>query len=101
VVPACQHASNCPDDLLTLGHAGSATFVAATPDGTRIVTGSYDRTTRVWDAMSGAELAVLKGHTGGVNSLCVTGPTADTSVTATVTSGFILRSSAQKSTVVL
>jgi WD40 repeat protein len=44
--------------------------VAATPDGTRIVTGSYDRTTRVWDAMSGAELAVLKGHTGGVNSLC-------------------------------
>ena len=35
-----------------------------TPDGARVVTGGGDRTVRVWDAKSGAELLTLKGHTG-------------------------------------
>jgi WD40 repeat protein len=33
-----------------------------------LVTGSDDRTARVWDASSGAELLTLKGHTGTVSS---------------------------------
>ena len=33
-----------------------------------MVTASYDRTARVWDAATGAEIAVLKGHEDGVNS---------------------------------
>src|SRR5947208_4715 len=36
------------------------------PDGTRIVTASSDRTARLWDATSGAEIAVLRGHEGYV-----------------------------------
>ena len=32
------------------------------PDGARIVSGSGDDTVRVWDAASGAELLVLRGH---------------------------------------
>ncbi len=32
------------------------------PDGARIVSGSWDNTVRVWDAASGKELLVLRGH---------------------------------------
>ena len=36
--------------------------VAFSPDGQRIVTGSGDRTAKVWEAASGRELLTLKGH---------------------------------------
>ncbi len=39
------------------------------PDGTRIVTGSDDRTANVWDARTGASLLELKGHTDMVTSV--------------------------------
>jgi WD40 repeat protein len=38
------------------------------PDGSRIVTASRDLTARIWDARSGAPLAILKGHGGWVMS---------------------------------
>jgi WD40 repeat protein/tetratricopeptide (TPR) repeat protein len=53
------------------GHGDSVTGVAVSPDGSRIVTGSSDKTARVWDAKTLAELATLKGHTGGVTSVAV------------------------------
>ena len=37
----------------------SAAFSA---DGKRVVTASDDKTARIWDAESGKEIAVLKGH---------------------------------------
>jgi len=40
--------------------------VAFSPDGKRIVTASWDKTARVWDADSGQELRKLEGHTGYV-----------------------------------
>ena len=43
--------------------------VAFSPDGTRIVTGSSDRRSKVWDADKGQEALTLKGHTGCVNSV--------------------------------
>jgi len=45
------------------------TSVSYSPDGRRIASGSEDRTVRVWDATTGAELAVLHGHEGGVTSV--------------------------------
>ena len=45
----------------------SVTSVAYSPDGTRIVTGISDGTTRVWDAQSGRTLRELKAHTEQVN----------------------------------
>ena len=54
-------------ELLVLrGHEGSVTAAAFSPDGARIVSGSWDETVRVWDAASGAELLVLRGHEGRV-----------------------------------
>ncbi|KAF8152625.1 WD40-repeat-containing domain protein, partial [Crassisporium funariophilum] len=35
------------------GHTGSVMSVAFSPDGTHIVSGSYDATIRVWDARTG------------------------------------------------
>jgi WD40 repeat protein len=43
--------------------------VAFSSDGTRIVFGSEDRSVRVWDASTGAELKILNGHTGWVRSV--------------------------------
>jgi WD40 repeat protein len=43
--------------------------VAYSPDGRRIVSASWDKTVRVWDARSGAELACLQGHTDEVYSV--------------------------------
>ena len=35
---------------------------AFSPDGTRIVTASWDKTARIWDAVTGKEITVLRGH---------------------------------------
>ena len=43
-----------------------------TPDGSRIVTGSYDKTARIWDSASRRELLQLKGHEESVLSVTVT-----------------------------
>jgi WD40 repeat protein len=40
--------------------------VAVTPEGRRAVSGSSDRTLRVWDLETGECLRVLEGHTSGV-----------------------------------
>ena len=42
------------------------TSAAFSPDGSRIVYGSYDDTARLWDAATGKEIAVLRGHEGSV-----------------------------------
>ena len=44
------------------------TSASFSPDGSRIVTASGDRTAKVWDAKSGAEVLTLKGHTVPVTS---------------------------------
>ncbi|MCY2967258.1 MAG: serine/threonine-protein kinase, partial [Planctomycetota bacterium] len=45
------------------GHEREVTSVAFSSDGTRIVTGSWDLTAKVWNAQTGAPLLDLKGHT--------------------------------------
>jgi eukaryotic-like serine/threonine-protein kinase len=51
--------------LFTLyGHTDRVESAAFSPDGSRIVTASWDRTAKVWDARTGAPLIGLKGHVG-------------------------------------
>ena len=54
--------------LLLVGHQGPVQSACFSPDGARVVTASYDRTARLWDAATGQELAALHGHEGRVES---------------------------------
>jgi WD40 repeat protein len=44
------------------------TSAAFSPDGSRIVTASWDNTARIWDAATAKEIAVLRGHDSLVHS---------------------------------
>jgi len=50
------------------GHTRGVRCAAFSPDGTRIVTASWDNTARVWDAATGSELSIL-GIIGVGNAL--------------------------------
>ncbi len=50
------------------GHTDDVTACAFSPDGKRIVSGSRDRTLRLWDTASGKEIATLKGHAEAVTA---------------------------------
>lgn len=45
-----------------VGHEGSALCVAVSHDGKWILSGSKDRTARIWDARAGAIQYTLQGH---------------------------------------
>jgi WD40 repeat protein len=52
------------------GHSNYVASVAFSPDGCRIVSGSFDNTIRVWNAETGAGvMGPLKGHSGPVLSV--------------------------------
>ncbi len=44
------------------GHCDVVLSAVYSPDGTRIVTASFDKTARIWDARTGVQLTVLAGH---------------------------------------
>ena len=48
------------------GHTDWVYSVAFSPDGQRIVSGSRDKTLKIWDANSGQELQTLKARDGTV-----------------------------------
>ena len=50
------------------GHVGRVTSVAFSAHGERALSGSWDRTLRLWDVESGKELQVLKRHTAEVRT---------------------------------
>jgi len=52
--------------LNLIGHKECVWPIAFSPDGKRIVSGSDDKTIKVWDVTSGAELMTLRGHKDAV-----------------------------------
>ncbi len=58
-----------PMEFATLeGHTGSVQAASFSPDGTRVVTASADKTARIWSVATGEPLATLTGHTGSVQA---------------------------------
>jgi WD40 repeat protein len=55
--------------IILEGHTGTVYSVAFSSDGSRIVSGSYDHTVRIWDTVSGAVQRTLEGHTSAVYSV--------------------------------
>ena len=52
-----------PELIQLQGHDGSINSVAFSPDGSKIISGSDDKTIRIWDASTGIEmLPPLRGH---------------------------------------
>ena len=55
-----------------IGHAGSIRSCALSRDGLRAVTGSADKTARVWDTQTGATVAQLNGHSADISYVAFT-----------------------------
>ena len=53
------------------GHTRRVSSVATTADGQRILSGSLDRSLRVWGVAGGACEKVLQGHTSDVNAVAL------------------------------
>jgi WD40 repeat protein len=67
--------------LTLTGHTETVRACAISPDSTYIVTASWDRTARIWDAATGRERATLTGHTETVRA-CAISPDSTYIVTA-------------------
>jgi small GTP-binding protein len=52
--------------ILSLGHAGAIYCVTFSPDGKSALSGSADKTVRLWDVETGGCLRVLEGHSDSV-----------------------------------
>ncbi|HEX3450543.1 MAG TPA: hypothetical protein VHS97_19965 [Isosphaeraceae bacterium] len=45
--------------------------MAFSPDGRHLASGNWDRTARLWDAATGRELVVFRGHDGRVTDVAL------------------------------
>src|SRR5262249_35861241 len=55
--------------LLFVGHGAAVTSVAFSPDDQYAVTGSLDKTARLWDVATGRQVRQFVGHRDGVTSV--------------------------------
>ena len=57
------------ESLTLTGHAGGVWSAAFSPDGSKIVTGSYDTEAYIWDSHTGDKLMTLDGHLDWITSV--------------------------------
>jgi len=59
-------AAQAPRLVLPVGHTNFITTTSFSPDSKNVLTASWDKTAKIWDAQTGKLLAELKGHTDWV-----------------------------------
>src|SRR5262249_13634934 len=66
-----QDKPNLPPGVVAMlkGHGETVYAIAFSPDGKFVVTGSFDKTVRLWDAATGKEIKTYGGATGSHNNL--------------------------------
>lgn len=69
LIPSQAVFSQQPKLMLPVGHTHTIAVAAFSQDGQKIVTGSEDKTIKIWDTQTGKLLANLKGHTGDIKSV--------------------------------
>ncbi|MCX6376588.1 MAG: TIR domain-containing protein [Armatimonadetes bacterium] len=67
-----QREQQSPPVIVVEGHTDGVQGVAVTPDGRLAVSGSTDKTVRVWDIEAGKCMAKLEGHAGYVSGVAMT-----------------------------
>lgn len=67
----CAHQRFQGSDVTCYGHTSDVYKVAFSPDGKWFASASGDDTVKMWDSITGQELATFNGHDGGVLSLAV------------------------------
>ena len=55
-----------------VGHSSRVTTVSITPDGSKVISGSYDNTIKIWNINTGEELKTLNGHSSSVTAVSIT-----------------------------
>jgi WD40 repeat protein/cell division protein FtsL len=60
---------NLREITILRGHENAVWSAAFSPDGQQVITGSDDKTARLWNASTGQETIVLRGHSGRVASV--------------------------------
>jgi cytochrome c len=79
-----------------LGHGGMVRSIAVSPDGSRVLTGSFDYTAMIWDFGDQTSTGVLEGHDAPVNSVAYL-PNGRQAVTGSDDNTIILWDLAKKS----
>ena len=65
------YAIETPEVYVQLGHTGPVMSIALSPDGRYLVSGSRDKTIKLWELSSGRELRTFTGHTYVVSSVAL------------------------------
>jgi WD40 repeat protein len=66
-------AADKPHQSVLQGHRDRVSALVFGPDGRTLISGSIDKTIRIWDSWAGQELRKIDAHEGGVNDVAVTG----------------------------
>ncbi|MGA9773121.1 MAG: caspase family protein [Blastocatellia bacterium] len=61
-----------PELIVSLGHSGTVTSVAFSPNGQYALTGGGDKTACLWEVKTGREIRRFEGHTMTINSVAFT-----------------------------